>query len=240
MKIERISDNQIRCILTGEDLAQRQLRLSELAYGTDKARTLFRDLMQEASRQCGFDVENYPIMVEAIPLAGGSIVLIVTKVDNPEELDTRFSNFAPSVQNNAADSTAPAVSPLDHLIRSLHTSSDETDTESYREKLQERREFSLSYRLYSFDSMKDVIRAVKAIAGAFHGESALYRDEDTGRCYLVLKAGTPRDIGLMQGVFASLTEYGHPEPISPARRQFLIGRCTAVCPSNAVEILSSL
>ena len=55
MKIEKISNSQIRCILTGEDLASRQLRLSELAYGTEKARALFRDMMEQAAAQCGFD-----------------------------------------------------------------------------------------------------------------------------------------------------------------------------------------
>ena len=33
MKIEKINDNQIRCTLTRADLADRQLKLSELAYG---------------------------------------------------------------------------------------------------------------------------------------------------------------------------------------------------------------
>ena len=41
MKIEKISDNQIRCTLTRADLADRQLQLSELAYGTEKAKSLF-------------------------------------------------------------------------------------------------------------------------------------------------------------------------------------------------------
>ena len=53
MKIEKISDNQIRCTLTRADLADRQLQLSELAYGTEKAKSLFRDMMQiTPPRQC--------------------------------------------------------------------------------------------------------------------------------------------------------------------------------------------
>ena len=38
MKIEKINDNQIRCTLTKEDLESHQIRISELAYGTDKAK----------------------------------------------------------------------------------------------------------------------------------------------------------------------------------------------------------
>ena len=49
MKIEKLNENQIRCTLTHADLAARHLKLSELAYGTEKAKSLFRDMMQQAS-----------------------------------------------------------------------------------------------------------------------------------------------------------------------------------------------
>ena len=52
MKIEKVNENQIRCTLTREDLADRQLKLSELAYGTEKAKMLFRDMMQQAAYEC--------------------------------------------------------------------------------------------------------------------------------------------------------------------------------------------
>ena len=45
MKIERLNENQIRCTLTREDLQGREIRLSELAYGSEKARRLFHDMM---------------------------------------------------------------------------------------------------------------------------------------------------------------------------------------------------
>ena len=49
MKIEKVNDNQIRCTLTRADLDDRHLKLSELAYGTEKAKSLFRDMMQQAT-----------------------------------------------------------------------------------------------------------------------------------------------------------------------------------------------
>ena len=96
MKIEKINDNKIRCTLTSADLAERNLKLSELAYGTEKARSLFQDMMLEANQQFGFNVDNAPLMVEAVPVAPDSIVLIITRVEDPQELDTRFAKFAPS------------------------------------------------------------------------------------------------------------------------------------------------
>jgi len=67
MKIEKVNDHQIRCTLTKADLADRELKISELAYGTEKAKSLFRDMMQQASLKFGFEAEDIPLMIEAIP-----------------------------------------------------------------------------------------------------------------------------------------------------------------------------
>ena len=103
MKIEKLSENQIRCTLNKADLASRQLKISELAYGSEKAKELFRDMMQQASYELGFEAEDIPLMIEAIPVSAECIILIVTKVDDPEELDTRFSKFSPASDDSYDD-----------------------------------------------------------------------------------------------------------------------------------------
>lgn len=94
MHIEKINENQIRCTLTKEDLAQRQLKLNELTYGSAKARELFKDMMTQAYEELGFESSNIPLMIEAIPVSSDCLVLIITKVEDPEEFDTRFSRFS--------------------------------------------------------------------------------------------------------------------------------------------------
>ena len=94
MKLEKINDNQIRCTLTKEDLEYHNIKLSEFAYGTDKARALFREMMQVAAQKLDFKAEDIPLMIEAIPLSSESIILVITKVAYPEELDTRFADFS--------------------------------------------------------------------------------------------------------------------------------------------------
>ena len=111
MKIEKLNENQIRCTLTHADLAARHLKLSELAYGTEKAKSLFRDMMQQASFDFGFEAENIPLMIEAIPSSADSIVLIITKVEDPEELDTRFSKFTPADNSDPLNSRDTGKTP---------------------------------------------------------------------------------------------------------------------------------
>lgn len=60
MKIERINENQIRCTLTSFDLSARNINIVELAYGTEKAKKLFREMIQRASNEVGFEAEVFP------------------------------------------------------------------------------------------------------------------------------------------------------------------------------------
>ena len=118
MKIEKINDNQIRCTLTREDLDSRHINLRELAYGSEKAKLLFQDMMQEAFREYGFSAENSPLMIEAIPLSGETIVLIITKVENPEELDSRFARFSKEDESEEGgpESLSNTLSSLDDIL----------------------------------------------------------------------------------------------------------------------------
>ena len=129
MKIERLNENQIRCTLNKSDLASRQLKINELAYGSDKAKELFRDMMQQAQIQFGFEADNIPLMIEAIPVSSECIVLIVTKVDNPEELDTRFSRFSPSDSDddNFDFDDIETIEGNDYSDFSLPTANEELD-----------------------------------------------------------------------------------------------------------------
>lgn len=112
MKIEKINDRQIRCVLTKEELENRKIRISELVTGGEKARGLFRDMMIRASRELGFSFNNHPLMIEAMPTGKDQLVLIITRVDDPGELDARFQHLAGGRTSEKKDSDSPLVSSL--------------------------------------------------------------------------------------------------------------------------------
>ena len=238
MKIERISDNQIRFILTRQDLEERSLRLSELAYGSDKARALFRDMMQQAAFQLGFTAENVPLMIEAIPLGNGSIILNVTKVENPEELDTRFSNFAPSVQKNVREPGDSAAQ--DPLLQAMRETFSPPPPRDEKEEIERYRQFLYTNRLYRFENLSDVIRAANITASSFTGTSTLFRDEKAGCYYLTLQMEDADEAARMQHTLSVLSEYGSTEQVSLARQQHLREHCRVICEGHALQTLTEL
>ena len=98
MRQERINENKIRFILDHADLEERNIQLSELAYGSEKAKALFEDLMELAREELGFDDGPQPLMVEAIPMKQNGLMVNISRVENPDELDTRFSRFTNGIE----------------------------------------------------------------------------------------------------------------------------------------------
>lgn len=227
MKIEKINENQIRCTLTKQDLENHQVRLSELAYGTDKAKRLFRDMMQQAQLQFGFEADNIPLMIEAIPVSTDSIILIITKVEDPEELDTRFSKFAPLKKS---EQTAPleldgadSIIDMFHKIMESGAKRPKKAEDSPIPSSPEEKEIPVSeepvpiniMRLYTFRTLDYVIDAAHGLKGFFNGENTLYKDPVTGDYQLVLHQTScpPEDFNKVCNI---LSEYGKGKTFTPA------------------------
>lgn len=255
MKIERINENQIRCTLTKEDLEARQLRLSELAYGSDKAKDLFRDMMQQANLQFGFEANDTPLMIEAIPISSESIILIISKVDDPEELDTRFSKFTPFGEPSSEPSPAIETEGADDILdlfAKIYKATEEQKKKKQKEKREKREkkepvsqeaetkppsEHINLRREYIFPDLDTVIEAAHGLNNFFQGFSSLYKDEkaDTYSLLLHQDQTSPEDFNRVCNM---LSEYGSGKKLSPAREAFLAEHKGCILPTEALQKLT--
>ncbi|MBQ2397147.1 MAG: adaptor protein MecA, partial [Bacteroidales bacterium] len=62
-------------------------------YGSQKAQALFKDMMAKANEEFGFETDNVPLMIEAVPLSTDSIMIVVTKVDDPLQIEQRLETI---------------------------------------------------------------------------------------------------------------------------------------------------
>lgn len=254
MKIEKVNEQQIRCTLTREDLLNRELKISELAYGTEKAKSLFRDLMQQAAFECGFEAEDIPLMIEAIPLNAECLVLIVTKVEDPEELDTRFAKFAPSVHDDDFDpettednealmeAFADSADEVLNLLRRMNNAeeADRPVQNSSRKGIRPSAEKDrVVSRLYSFRSLREVSRLAR-IAGRFRqGSDSLYKDENTGAYLLLLNPETEKSEDYDR-LCSLISEYAKAEKSASATKAYLEEHCDPLIKDNALEVLAGI
>lgn len=237
MKIEKLNENQIRCTLTHADLAARHLKLSELAYGTEKAKSLFRDMMQQASFDFGFEADDIPLMIEAIPASADSIVLIITKVEDPEELDTRFSRFTnPTESENTIPESLSKLEGAEEFLDLLNKVKEAAAGTSASDK---EKQTPFLVKLFSFSSIDRVIQAAHLIAPVYHEANTLYLDREKDLYILAL---TPPDHSPNEfsKVCNMLSEYGNQEKASTSVLAFLEEHCEIIVAADSVQKLAGI
>jgi adapter protein MecA 1/2 len=269
MKIERINDNQIRATLSGQDLAERHLQISELAYGSDKAKLLFQDLMRQASYELGFEADDIPLMIEAIPMSGGSIILNVTKVEYPEELDARFSNFTDFGDNPESYSTEssepPTLEGADGLLdlfrklgaaaASLHHADTDDDMEAVpTSEFVPLKETAAAVstadassvevagdmvKLFSFRNMEHIIRLAHVLDGFYRGDNSLFLDTRERVYYLVLHKGS-HSPSEFNKVCNILSEYALQNRYVPSAEAYFHEHFRCISSGNALQNLTQL
>ncbi len=240
MKIEKLNENQIRCTLTHADLAARHLKLSELAYGTEKAKSLFRDMMQQASFDFGFEADDIPLMIEAIPASADSIVLIITKVEDPEELDTRFSKFTPfgeldSAHESPFSKLEGAEEFLDLLNKVKEAAAGVAQASEEKKAVPE----PVPAKLFSFENIDRVIQAAQLIAQMYKGRNTLYRDAGN-EIYILALTQSEHTSNEFNKICNMLSEYGTLERVSGSVLAFLEEHCETIISTDAVQKLTEV
>lgn len=235
MKIEKVNDHQIRCTLTREDLASRRIKMSELAYGSEKAKDLFRDMMEKANDEYGFEVDNIPLMIEAIPVSGECIVLVITKVEDPEELDTRFSKFAPGISDEDSpaeedDATEDIVNIADLFKKFKEAATDKKDSDKLTSMF--------DGMAFSFDSITRLASVCKSANSFFTGVSSVYKDSDDS--YLLTVNRNRMDVTDFVKACNLFSEYGSALKGKSISESYLKEHCELIVGKNAIETLAEL
>ena len=233
MKIEKVNENQIRCTLTKQDLADRQINLRELAYGSEKAKGLFHDMIQQANYEFGFDVSDNPLMVEAIPLSSESLVLLITKVEYPEELDTRFSQFTEAGDEELFSNTG-AVGNVE--AKASPESENAQQTEAPEEVPEVPADLT---KMFEFTTIDQVERLAHVLVNYYNGRNDLFKNEKKNRFYLVIHKDdhTPEEFNKVCNI---ICEYAQQKNYNPAVGAYFAEHGNKITGPQALQVFASL
>ena len=157
MHMEKINEHQVRCTLTAQDLNARSLSVKDLKYGSSETMDLFRDIVSRVPSEFSFNSEQFPLMIEAVPLPEEALLLIISAVEDSEELDAHFAQFSAA----ARDVDTEAAGTQDTFYESDRPEHVHVDV-----------------CLVRFSSIDEVIAFSKRIGPSFTGDNDLYLSDD--------------------------------------------------------------
>ena len=245
MKIERINENQIRCTLSKDDLETRKIKLSELSYGSEKTRNLFHDMMQQANVQFGFDGSGTPLMIEAIPTTN-SLILNITKVSDPDELDTRFSSFSASPSSSTSEVHISGADGILNLLKKIKEIGEAAAQQAKKETGSAPSEKSSSdvsvkpslIEAFRFTNLDDVIQASKAANAPNGCVNSLYKyDSDF---FMLIIHGDTLEAERFNRIHNILSEYSLSDHFTAAAENHLREHGCLMIDECAMQSLAEL
>ncbi|MBQ1274637.1 MAG: adaptor protein MecA [Cellulosilyticum sp.] len=224
MKIEKISDTQIKVTLNHSDLMDRDLKLSELAYGSQKAQALFKDMMAKANEEFGFETDNVPLMIEAVPLSTDSIMIVVTKVDDPLQIEQRLETIGERPTHRTFKE------PDEERITDLNLMEDGMEATTSSD--QSHKETTITYLFDDFDSM---CMAAHRVQPMFAGDNSLYKYSDK---YFLVIGKNKKASSTLEGMLGVLDEFGSKCLNSNLNEFFLKEHGKLMIELHAIDVLA--
>lgn len=219
MNIEKLNDNQIKATLYQSDLDKWNIHISDLASGSPQAKEVLKEMIEKASAELDFHIDNVPLVVEAVPVSREKLVLVVTKVEAPEDLLSKV--------------------PLLNDLLNIDIEIDDDKLAPPAQNHKDAEEAPCSCRLYYFSQLDDAIKMASCIHHLFDGSSSMYKDKDSGEFYLVLERKGTDSLDFDE-VCAVASEYGHHMKATDYTRAFFDEHFRCIFAEQAIERLALL
>jgi adapter protein MecA 1/2 len=121
MRLERLTHNKIKIFLTFDDLIDRGLTKEDLWKDSFKVHQLFRDMIEEANEELGFEI-NGSIAVEVYSLPAQGMVVIVTSENQDHDLEEEFRDdyIEMQVTLDESEDIFYEFQSFEHIIQLCH------------------------------------------------------------------------------------------------------------------------
>jgi len=241
MKIEKISDNQIKFVFSQADLASRDMQLGELAYGSVKVQELFNEIAERAFLDYGFQtMPGNPLIMEAIPSADGGIMVIMTKITNVNDLEgtalpSLFSNLG-SMQNiiqNIFQNKGAA--PFGQMPFGGQNQSFSGPLPFPVPAPAKRQPIDQSQAIFRFDSLDQAAKAAARINSKDMTQNSLYKYD--AKFYLVIDNSKKQKLNQAAGNI--LSEYGAGFSTREMSKMYLQEHGEVIIKDDAIGILTT-
>lgn len=86
MRIERMSENKIKVIVSGDDIRMWNVDLKNFTDNTPEAQDMFSFALKQAEQDVDFRVGQSQLMVETMPSGDDGFVLMISRLESEKEL----------------------------------------------------------------------------------------------------------------------------------------------------------
>lgn len=246
MRFEKINENKLKIELTKDDLIEHNLKLSDIAFGSESSRKLLHDIMAQAFEELEFEPDNLPLVIEAVPTSGFSVNIFVTKMNDESEFEESLDKMEKQALNKQAglDFLEKFANEIDKGIKDRIAEFDvpqpeiqkiddskSSFKESNKNSQQQRSILEKTEIIYKFNDLDNVIAISHALGQSYTGKSMLYKYND--EFYLLLDAKDYKKLDVVK-LRLTLDEFGEFVSTHKVAQGFLSEHATVILKADVV------
>ena len=118
MKIEKISNNTLKIILSIEELSTRNITIKDIETGKKKAQNFFFDIIEESDWADDFLKDNNKLLVEAAIAHDNTFIITITKLEDIPEIAK--DDYPKKFNYKLPNSTLYIFSNIQNLNKFVH------------------------------------------------------------------------------------------------------------------------
>lgn len=252
MKIERLSENQMRFTVWKEDFEENDIDISDIAGNkSGKADELLKYMMQRAKDEFGFEPDSAPLVVEAMQVDKECMVFLVTKLEEGVELDSKYAyiqKLKESLKNGVdmflkdgqEDAVGVHITQDDtSLTGGVQSGSPTPGAPFGSSPVESKKDNILPYVIYTFTDIENIITVAKMSESYYKSDNTLYITPDEVTYYLVASHNRNTD-GEFKLLCRQLREFGKPYSFNYATKYYMDEHYNPVIRDKALQTLSEL
>lgn len=183
MRFEKINENKLKIELTKEDLIEHNIKLTDIAYGSENSRKLLHEILEQAFNELEFEHEDVPLVIEAVPTSSFSINVFITKIKDEKEFEKSMDlvNKQNEKRQKNLKNLEKLGSDFEKMVEESLGNKNESKKPNKPQSILEKTEM-----VYKFGELDDTIHLSQVLNKIYDGKSTLYKYENA--YYLILNA----------------------------------------------------
>lgn len=215
MKVEKISDTQLKFFLDEDDLNNKYVNIKELMSEKinekSKAIALINEMLSEVSEEYDFEIENTSFMIEAVSISPNKLIIILSKVQSDMDYNKGF-DMTPKSKTNRKFKKSTVLEDNADVMGENGTN---------------------EFLIYSFKTFEELSDACSKISDEFNTlESKLYKYENL--YYLLIRTSKNAKSDRLMML---LSEYGQKHMSNEISVFHLIEHSEVIIKNDALKII---
>lgn len=248
MKIKKLDNYTVRCVLTEDDMIENDITLEDFFSDRDKIHDLMETIIDKARDEVGYEIKDEILSMQIMPLPKNGLAITISgkQDDKMKDLIGNVKDFASMIAQSDNDEMneeddIEKMESLDNLDEPVVQDEKPAKAKSKNasETIEDKPKEKNKIKIFSFKTLSEIEGYCKTMQSPKYVTSHLYKDSAASCYYLVMEQGR-LTIKTFQKACETAIEFSDLISCEPSRMFHMKEHCELLISRNAIATMRKI